>query len=122
MRAGSAHRDPASFADVWRRMAPRLKRLLAADCLVRIGEGIATTFIVLYVTGPLGLSAAQFGVLYAIQQSVSIALYLPMGKLGDLAGRRPLVAATFVCFAAFPWPSGYPTAFRPWRSRSSSAE
>ena len=99
---GSAHRDPASFADVWRRMAPRLKRLLAADCLVRIGEGIATTFIVLYVTGPLALSAAQFGVLYAIQQSVSIALYLPMGKLGDLAGRRPLVAATFVCFAAFP--------------------
>jgi MFS family permease len=99
---GPAHRDPASFAEVWRRMAPRLKRLLAADCLVRIGEGIATTFIVLYVTGPLGLSAARFGVLYAIQQAVSIALYLPMGKLGDLAGRRPLVAATFVCFAAFP--------------------
>jgi MFS family permease len=98
----SAQRDPASFAEVWRRMAPRLKRLLAADCLVRIGEGIATTFIVLYVTGPLGLSAAQFGVLYAIQQAVSVALYLPMGKLGDLAGRRPLVAATFVCFAAFP--------------------
>jgi MFS family permease len=97
-----AHRDPASFADVWRRMALRLKRLLAADCLVRIGEGIATAFIVLYVTGPLGLSAAQFGVLYAIQQAVSVALYLPMGKLGNLAGRRPLVAATFVFFAAFP--------------------
>jgi MFS family permease len=99
---GHAHRDPASFTQVWRKMAPRLKRLLAADCLVRIGEGIATTFIVLYVTGPLGFSAAQFGVLYAIQQAVSVVLYLPMGKLGDLAGRRPLVAATFVCFAAFP--------------------
>jgi MFS family permease len=97
-----AHRDPASFNEVWRRMAPRLKRLLLADCLVRVGEGIATTFIVLYVTGPLGLSAARFGVLYAIQQAVSVALYLPMGKLGDLAGRRPLVAATFAFFAAFP--------------------
>ena len=40
--------------------------------------------------------------LYAIQQAVSVALYLPMGKLGDLAGRRPLVAATFAFFAAFP--------------------
>jgi MFS family permease len=94
--------DPSSFTEVWRRMAPRLKRLLVADCVVRIGEGIATSFIVLYVTGPLGFSAARFGVLYAIQQAVSVALYLPMGKLGDLAGRRPLVAATFAFFAAFP--------------------
>ncbi len=94
--------DPASFAEVWGRMAPRLKRLLMADCLVRIGEGIAASFIVLYVTGPLGLSAARFGVLYAIQQAVSVGLYLPMGKLGDLAGRRPLVATTFAFFAAFP--------------------
>ena len=94
--------DPSSFTEVWARMAPRLKRLLLADSLVRIGEGIAASFIVLYVTGPLGLSAARFGVLYAIQQTVSVALYLPMGKLGDLAGRRPLVAATFACFAAFP--------------------
>jgi MFS family permease len=69
---------------------------------VRIGEGLATSFIVLYVTGPLGLSAARFGVLYAIQQAVSVALYLPMGRLGDLIGRRPLVALTFACFAAFP--------------------
>ena len=98
----SGRRDPSSFTEVWRRMAPRLKRLLVADCLVRIGEGLATSFIVLYVTGPLGLSAARFGVLYAIQQAVSVTLYLPMGKLGDLAGRRPLVAATFAFFAAFP--------------------
>jgi MFS family permease len=95
-------RDPSSFTEVWSRMAPRLKRLLLADCLVRIGEGIAASFIVLYVTGPLGFSAARFGVLYAIQQGVSVALYLPMGKLGDLAGRRQLVAATFAFFAAFP--------------------
>lgn len=101
-RTGTAPGDPVSFAGVWRRMAPRLKGLLVADCLVRIGEGVATSFIVLYVTGPLGLSAAQFGVLYAIQQTVSVVLYLPMGKLADLAGRRPLVAVTFAFFAAFP--------------------
>jgi predicted MFS family arabinose efflux permease len=94
--------DPSSFREVWRKMAPRLKRLLLADCVVRIGEGIAASFIVLYVTGPLGFSAARFGVLYAIQQAVAVTLYLPMGKVGDLAGRRPLVAATFAFFAAFP--------------------
>ncbi len=94
--------DGSSFLDIWRGMAPSLKRLLLADCLVRIGEGIAASFIVLFVTGPLGFSAARFGVLYAIQQALSVALYLPMGKLADLSGRRPLVAATFACFAAFP--------------------
>jgi MFS family permease len=98
----SERRDPSSFAGLWRRMAPPMKRLLLADCLVRIGEGIAAPFIVLYVTGPLGFSAAGFGALYAIQQAVAVTLYLPMGKLADLAGRRPLVAATFACFAAFP--------------------
>lgn len=96
------HDRQASFATVWRGMAPPLKRLLLADCLVRIGEGVATSFIVLYVTGPAGMSVARFGVLYAIQQAVSVLLYLPMGKLSDATGRRPLVTATFVFFAAFP--------------------
>ncbi len=91
-----------SFARLWAGMDPGLKRLLLADCMVRIGEGIAAAFIVLYVMGPLGVSAAGFGTLYAIQQAVAVALYLPMGKVGDRAGRRPLVLATFLCFAAFP--------------------
>ena len=99
---GQVVSDRSSAREVWRRMEPSLKRLLAADSLVRIGEGIAASFIVLYVTGPLGRSAAAFGVLYAIQQSVAIAMYLPMGRLADLTGRRPLVAATFLAFAAFP--------------------
>lgn len=94
--------DPVSARRVWEGMAPPLKRLLLADALVRIGEGIAATFIVLYVTGPLGRSAVVFGTLYAIQQAVAVAMYLPMGRLADLTGRRPLVAATFFAFASFP--------------------
>jgi MFS family permease len=83
-------------------MPAALTRLLAADCLVRIGEGIAASFIVLYVTGTQQLSAAQFGTLYAIQQAVAIAFYVPGGKVADWVGRTPLVALTFVFFAAFP--------------------
>jgi MFS family permease len=84
------------------RLSAPLKRLLLADSLVRIGEGIAAAFIVLYVTGPLGRSIVTFGSLYALQMSVSIASYLPAGKLADRSGRGPLVALTFVFFAAFP--------------------
>jgi predicted MFS family arabinose efflux permease len=79
-----------------------LRRLLAADCVVRIGEGLAASFIVLYVTQVSGASIEFFGVLYAIQQAVAIAFYLPGGRLADLAGRRWVIAMTFLFFAAFP--------------------
>jgi MFS family permease len=83
-------------------MPRALKRLLAADCLVRIGEGIATSFIVLFVLQVRQISAAEYGMLYAVQQAVSIIFYLPGGRLADRLGRTPLVAMTFVFFALFP--------------------
>jgi MFS family permease len=83
-------------------MPRALKRLLAADCLVRIGEGVAASFIVLYVLQVRHVSAAEYGVLYAVQQIVSILFYLPGGRLADRVGRTPLVAMTFVFFALFP--------------------
>ena len=95
-------RDTAGFRAVLAGMPPALVRLLTAECFIRIGEGIATSFILLYVTGEGHVSASQFGVLYAIQQTVSIASYLPGGRMADLSGRRPIVAMTFVFFAAFP--------------------
>ena len=79
-----------------------LRRLLVADCLVRIGEGIAASFIVLFVLQVRGFSAAEFGLLYAVQQAVAITSYLPGGRVADRAGRDPIVAVTFVFFALFP--------------------
>jgi MFS family permease len=98
---GSAEAD-RNARQVWAAMRPELKCLLLADILVRVGEGLAAAFIVLYVTGDLRVSAAAFGLLYAIQQAIAILLYLPMGKVADMAGRRPMVALTFVFFALFP--------------------
>ena len=83
-------------------LPPGLRQLLVADCLVRIGEGIATSFIVLFVTQTRGFSAAEFGVFYAVQQTVSILSYLPGGRMADATGRHPVVAVTFAFFAAFP--------------------
>ncbi len=81
---------------------PTLRTLLFADCLVRIGEGLAASFIVLFVIDVRGFSAAQFGLLYAVQQAVAIVSYLPGGRAADRAGRNPIVAVTFVFFAVFP--------------------
>jgi MFS family permease len=83
-------------------MPRSLKRLLLADCLVRIGEGIAASFIVLFVLQTRGLSASEYGVLYAIQQTVAIISYLPGGRIADKSGRERVIAATFVFFALFP--------------------
>ena len=77
-------------------MPAALKRLLVADCLVRIGEGIAAAFVVLFVTQGRGFSAADVGVFYAAQQTVSIVSYLPGGRIADATGRGPMVACTFV--------------------------
>ncbi len=101
-RATDDIRDSATIRGVFAELPDSLTRLLLADCLVRIGEGIATSFIVLFVTQSLHYSTTDYGVLYAIQQAVSILLYLPAGRLAEFTGRRPLVLVTFVFFAAFP--------------------
>jgi MFS family permease len=99
-----AYRDdrPAASRGARAPLPPSLRRLLAADCLVRIGEGVASSFIVLFLLQVRHVSPAEYGVLYAVQQAVSIAFYLPGGRMADRAGRAPLVALTFVFFAVFP--------------------
>ena len=94
--------SPGRLRDVLSGMPPSLTRLLTADCLVRIGEGMAASFIILYVTEVRSFSAAEYGVLYAIQQAVAIAFYLPGGRIADASGRTPVVMLTFIFFAAFP--------------------
>ncbi|HEU0176113.1 MAG TPA: MFS transporter [Blastocatellia bacterium] len=94
--------ENAPATTILARMPSQLKRLLMAECIVRFGEAIAAAFIVLYVTGALGYSALAYGTLYALQQTVSLVMYLPSGRLVGLTGRRPLIALTFLFFALFP--------------------
>jgi MFS family permease len=94
--------ESARVGTILARMQAPLKRLLIAECLVRFGEAIAAAFIVLYVTNALGHSVPTFGTLYALQQAVSLVMYLPAGRLADLTGRRSLIALTFLFFALFP--------------------
>jgi predicted MFS family arabinose efflux permease len=101
-RSPQSHTTNTSARALWIAMPRDLRMLLAVDCLVRIGEGIAASFIVLYVIQARGFSAADFGVLYGIQHLVAIASYLPGARIAGVTGRPPVVALTFAFFALFP--------------------
>lgn len=94
--------EPVNLAGVWRTFHYALKRLLISDIIIRLCEGLADVFVILYVTNILGVSASQYGLLVAIQMTTSMLVYLPAGKLADRLGRKPFVIATFICFALFP--------------------
>jgi MFS family permease len=91
-------RAPAAAAII----PANLRRLFAAECLVRIGEGLAASFIILFLLQERGVSAAAYGGLYALQQTVALISYLPSAYVAAYIGRRPVIALTFVCFALFP--------------------
>jgi MFS family permease len=87
---------------VWRSFHHALKRLLISDIIIRICEGLADIFIILYVTNVVGLSAKRYGMLVMVQMTTSILVYLPAGRIADRIGRKPFVVITFICFALFP--------------------
>jgi len=87
---------------VWRSFHVALKRLLISDIIIRMCEGMAGIFIILYVTNVLSISLAEYGLLVAIQVTTSILVYIPAGRIADRIGRKPFVMVTFVCFALFP--------------------
>ncbi len=93
---------PVNIAGVWRSFHHALKRLLISDIIIRICEGLADVFVILYVMHVLNLSAAQYGLLVAIQMTTSMLVYLLAGRIADRIGRKPFVIATFICFALFP--------------------
>ena len=93
---------PANITGVWRSFHAALKRLLLSDIIIRVCEGLAEVFIVLYVMNVHRINAAQYGALVAIQMTTSMLVYLPAGKIADRVGRKPFVIATFICFALFP--------------------
>jgi MFS family permease len=83
-------------------MPSPLKWLLVSDVFIRTYEGLVDVFLVLYAINVVGVSAAGFGALIAIQMMTAIVSYVPAAKLADRVGRNPLVIATFVAFSLFP--------------------
>ncbi len=87
---------------VWRSFPTSLRWLLLSDVFIRTCEGLVDVFLVIFATTIVGISAARYGVLVAVQMATAIAVYIPAGRIADRVGRKPFVIATFVAFSLFP--------------------
>jgi MFS family permease len=65
--------------------------LLAGEAVQSIGFGIAVPYMTLYLTGPVGITATQTGVMMLIWALVSLAGQPLGGVLADRIGRRPVM-------------------------------
>jgi len=96
---------------LWKEMGGDLKRLLAADILVRFCEQIPYAFVVIwavgtpqnFASGHAGtVTALQFGVLRSIEITTAALIYLPVAYLADRSHKKPFVVLTFFFFTLFP--------------------
>jgi MFS family permease len=102
LRLQATTRDAVKMSGVWESFHPTLKRLLASDIVIRMCEGMADIFVVLYVTNVTGITIPKYGVLVAIQLMTAVLIYVPSAKVAARVGRKPFVIATFFCFALYP--------------------
>ncbi len=85
-------------------MNTSMKRLLAADILVRFCEQIPYAFVVIWCMKVIDqpVTAVQFGVLTSIEMVVAVLVYIPVAYLADRSTKKPFVVITFVFFTFFP--------------------
>lgn len=96
---GRAEKRPSRL---WQYMSPALRNLLISDILIRFAEQIPYAFVVVWCIRYNGITAAQFGVLTAIEMATAVAVYLPVAWLADRSTKKPFVVVTFFNFTLFP--------------------
>jgi MFS family permease len=90
-----------------------LRPLLVGDTLVRFANGMVYVFFVIVVTEFLRVSVslpvvgrlspdAFFGVLLAVEMTIALLTMVPVAKLADRVGLKPVVALGFSVYAVFP--------------------
>ncbi len=95
-------RDKKKSQNVRISIPKQLRHLLVSDVLIRFCEQIPYAFVVVWVISNKGLSAAQFGVLTAIEMLTAMLIYIPVAWLADRGSRKPYIAITFANFTLFP--------------------
>jgi MFS family permease len=111
----------AVIADL-RSLPEPLRPLLVADTLVRFANGMVYVFFVIVVTDflevglrtpalslggftldPVTLTpAAFFGVLLGVEMAVALVSMVPVARLAERVGLKPVVAVGFAVYAVFP--------------------
>lgn len=95
---------PLGLTGTFRLMPRELRSLLLSDVLIRFCEQIPYAFVVIWCMKAIAepVSAAQFGVLTAIEMATAMLIYIPVAHLADRIGKQPFVLVTFAFFTAFP--------------------
>ena len=84
------------------RLPPALARLLAADVLIRLCEGLPDVFIVVWVIEIRRLTPAQFGLLTSILTATAIVSYFPAAFLAGRAEKKWFIVLTYAFFTLYP--------------------
>jgi MFS family permease len=85
-----------------RRLAPALRQLLIADCLIRFCEGMPDVFLVIWAIEVVKISPARFGLLTSVLMGTAIVSYVPAAALAERAEKKSFVLLTYVFFSLFP--------------------
>lgn len=85
-----------------RRLAPALRQLLIADCLIRFCEGMPDVFLVIWAIEVVKISPSRFGLLTSVLMGTAIVSYLPAAALAERAEKKSFVLLTYVFFSLFP--------------------
>ncbi|ACV47998.1 MULTISPECIES: MFS transporter [Halomicrobium] len=109
---GKSFEGVSGVLDDLRAMPATLRPLLVADTLVRFANGMVYVFFVIVVTDFLavgfdvaGVSLrpdAFFGVLLGVEMVVALLSMIPVSKLAERVGLKPVVAIGFAVYAVFP--------------------
>lgn len=84
------------------KLAPALKQLLIADCLIRFCEGMPEVFLVIWAIEVVKISPSRFGLLTSVLMGTAIVSYFPAAALAERAEKKWFVLLTYFFFTLFP--------------------
>ena len=109
---GKSFEGVAGVVDDLRSLPAPLRPLLVGDALVRFANGMVYVFFVIVVVDFLGVGVsafgrtlrpdAFFGVLLAVEMVVALLTMIPVAKLAESVGLKPVVGLGFLVYAVFP--------------------
>jgi MFS family permease len=79
-----------------------MRRLLLSDILIRFCERVPYAWVVIFAMDYIGMSAAQVGVLTAVEMLAATLCIIPASHYADRYRREPFVIVTFIMFTLFP--------------------
>lgn len=97
VRPAAARLRPAGGAPAPGPLGPFFTRFVSADVLFQLGNS-SNAFLLLRASR-VGFDAAGVALVYLMFNLVAAALALPLGRLSDRIGRRPLLLAGYLLYA-----------------------